>query len=750
VRPKRFVPVAAEPMRAKARVSRKLPVSFRWVAECPQGWEGHVERIAQAMRTVGSVGHWHELFLALAGELVVRKVMPEVVPAIMGSVARAVGTDAHAAVARARTTLERWSCGGSLKTLAHTSWSVRDVVAECTATGAELKVYQARAATLAAPTVDLAKVCADIDRAIAKAPDGVTLIVASCGLGKTRSAIRVAQERDEVEHTGKTNVRTTILVPTHALAKQVHAKLPRSLRLYGALSAEGEAECKYKRIAEPLVRGGQGLYWNFCSGRGMRRCDVYETCTAKDGQEGREDGRITIASHAKTATVAGKAGVTELVVSDEPPPILKRQAFTREDFAHARASWEHLEDEYAAAISPAFLVLEAWSGPDQPERIDVSQLFPPGQKGGISPRIRWRSMLGSHYQGAAHVAILARLSALLDAVYQFFAAPHSVVRMDGDELVMTYPDMAFVRLLRRQGRVVLLDANGVNDLPIYEMVVGYKVNVAVFDAPDGAPISRTLLRTRDAMKSSWLTFDIDARKSFGRALKAAVSWILERPAEKVAIITMAFVERVLRLAWGEVVPHPTHEETLMADYARPELTRLEGVTLVFGHYGGLRGLDHMADCDALLTLGDHRHNLDDVEAQVAFLGISQTAEERGVALCRAELEQAHGRLRTIHRTKPARSLHVGNVLPSGQGWGAAEVRAHEGGRPTDRRASYGLVELVDMVRTLGGQGATARLLDLSRPMITQCMTGQRALSIKHYRQLVQECGKIYTSNRSPK
>ncbi|WP_437498241.1 hypothetical protein [Sorangium sp. So ce1099] len=57
-------------------------------------------------------------------------------------------------------------------------------------------------------------------------------------------------------------------------------------------------------------------------------------------------------------------------------------------------------------------------------------------------------------------------------------------------------------------------------------------------------------------------------------------------------------------------------------------------------------------------------------------------ERRYEALCAAELEQAHGRLRTVHRTRPARMLHVGNVVPGG--WRDAEVREPVGGRPKER------------------------------------------------------------------
>ena len=80
----------------------------------------------------------------------------------------------------------------------------------------------------------------------------------------------------------------------------------------------------------------------------------------------------------------------------------------------------------------------------------------------------------------------------------------------------------------------------------------------------------------------------------------------------------------------------------------------------------------MAGVDQLVTLGDPWANLDEVKHACSYLGLPDW-EERYEAMCRAELEQAHGRLRTIHRTRPGRALHVGAVVPGGPGWEAEHV-----------------------------------------------------------------------------
>ena len=247
-------------MRARVRESRRTPASFAWQA-CPEEWLPRAQSIADQVVRQPS-GGIHALFLHIAGELVIRGVALELVPAIIGAVSSAtrVDTNPQDREKAARTTLERWSAGDPIRGLQHDAPHVLEAVIEATATGSEARAYASRAAIEAAPEgVDLGAIANAIDHAIANAADGCTLIVAACGLGKTRSAERVAQDRYEVDTPGRTNTRTAILCPTNELAKQVHGHIPNSVRLFGALSVRGEDECKLRDIVLPLVAGGQSI-----------------------------------------------------------------------------------------------------------------------------------------------------------------------------------------------------------------------------------------------------------------------------------------------------------------------------------------------------------------------------------------------------------------------------------------------------------------------------------------------------------
>ncbi|MCP3870313.1 MAG: hypothetical protein GY703_19920, partial [Gammaproteobacteria bacterium] len=93
----------------------------------------------------------------------------------------------------------------------------------------------------------------------------------------------------------------------------------------------------------------------------------------------------------------------------------------------------------------------------------------------------------------------------------------------------------------------------------------------------------------------------------------------------------------------------------------------------------------MSDIDCIATLGDPWPHLGNVRNEWAFLGFEKPWVDHMEALCRAELEQAHGRLRPVHRTKPGGALHIGNVLPGGTGWSSGEVKMRKlkGGRPKE-------------------------------------------------------------------
>jgi hypothetical protein len=146
--------------------------------------------------------------------------------------------------------------------------------------------------------------------------------------------------------------------------------------------------------------------------------------------------------------------------------------------------------------------------------------------------------------------------------------------------------------------------------------------------------------------------------------------------------------------------------------------------VLLAHYGATRGLNTMADVDCLATLGDPWPNLGEVKNQVAFLRLADAWDERVEALCRAELEQAHGRLRVVHRGRPGRARHIGSMMPGGFGWksGKVQIRKLGIGRPRTL-GSMTAIEITELVAKLGGLHAASRVLDRDRKTIRGYMRG---------------------------
>jgi hypothetical protein len=148
--------------------------------------------------------------------------------------------------------------------------------------------------------------------------------------------------------------------------------------------------------------------------------------------------------------------------------------------------------------------------------------------------------------------------------------------------------------------------------------------------------------------------------------------------------------------------------------------------IVLGHYGAVRGLNTMADMDALVTLGDPWPNLADARNDAAFLGLAPAWQERLEAMCRAELEQAHGRIRPVHRARPGRALHVGTVLPSGYGWtsGTVEMRPMRRG-PRIEVADVSNLAFRALVDRIGGVRVAARHLGCGPSTVSRYCSGER-------------------------
>jgi len=230
-------------------------------------------------------------------------------------------------------------------------------------------------------------------------------------------------------------------------------------------------------------------------------------------------------------------------------------------------------------------------------------------------------------------------------------------------MVVTFvvPDEVYQGVLRRNGRTVLMDAGARLHLPVVQSVTGYEPKFAHYAAADGNRVERTLFRMPGATRKGWLRTP-EGGDAMLAALRVALEWVGESKALLVSF----------KALW---------ERDDVKD-----LIRSHGNSVETAHFGSLRGKNDWASHECVVTLGDPRPNVGSLELECAALGIDP--DGRAEDLARAELEQAHGRLRVVHRTTPCRMAHVGRLWPAGWGWTPDKVTVVEQalGREVDSAA----------------------------------------------------------------
>jgi DNA-binding transcriptional regulator YiaG len=449
------------------------------------------------------------------------------------------------------------------------------------------------------------------------------------------------------------------------------------------------------------------------------------------GKEGADNANLVVGVHGLVRELRAYAGTRGVLVVDEPGEVTVVDRVTLDDLETAKRHLDAFVPRYARAILPALVAFTAWvremGALDAPlvsvqnairatvnavpeEDLAAAEIDPAtaatdlgdailvAVAGAIrddarskAPPLEWRSIALAKVN-AARAAELGQASRLLDLLWRAITSPVLFgARLDdrGGERAASVVSINddFLLALRHEGPVVVLDANAALHAPAITRVLGYAPKLVEIAVADGAPIERTIFATGNATRSSWLPRGVpDWEAGILAALRAAVGWMTRDVAtRKVGFIAPLVIETAvaatlrpddakIRARW----PHSKKALDAARALLAPILAGFSGEFLT-GHYGALEGLDFMAGCDATVTFMDPRPNLGDEELRAEFLGLDPSG--RLDQLAAAELQQAHGRLRTIHRTRPGRQLHVGAVVPAG--WAGLDVHV-EGlrvGRP---------------------------------------------------------------------
>jgi hypothetical protein len=716
----RPVPVATGEAVKRTRARRPVVANVDFIATLPGEWQARALAIGEAVRATPVDSNWHDLFLALAGAMCQRKIALGIVPALIAAVSHATGSDTRAddRVTGARSTIQKFMMGEAIVGSEALMLGWPDV-----AITLDRVVFQASANINAEALPPAAKASEEIEQAIATAPDGVSVIAAGCGVGKTRAtvavAVKAAARGRSPKGRAKAGSKTAISEPTNAMAKQVvesvRAAGGRVLRVFSPASEvdeNGAPVCRFVDSAKALAGARMSVPWELCDGREKDPCPHRDTCSAAAGKSGDEDALVVVGNHGLIASLIGHAGVSGMRVIDEPPPLLETHSIQPLDVA---AFWQHahcFEQSYLDALKDA---VQAFASLLQTMPLDVGaqeidQVITTDAIARANavdahqgPRMRW-----THVRRAReHSAFAKDLGRAARASWLIWRALTStarwVVRREDrggvSTLLFTGPNEELVHALVAEGRTVILDASP--DLAVLSKTAGYDLakRTSVVHAADGATIQRAHLYWSNGSRRALMEGGTLRLDRFASGLRAAFAWAGEDPATKVlGVITLAPFRAALDAA------RSPDDEVLLREWRRrgyrmdlrnqaiellgPHVRGWAG-EIVFGHYGAIRGLDSFKHVDALVTIGDPWPNLGDVRNDVAYLGEdSEVADKRSEWLARVELEQAHGRLRAPHRTRPGRAIHIGRLLPFGPGWdGSIEVRRMPVGRPENESAA---------------------------------------------------------------
>lgn len=749
-------PVSALRRGSSRRGAPRGEGAIAWSPVLPPHLVAAVAPIAAALRSV--TGSWHDAHLAIAGALAKGGVDPAHLPAMAAAIAAATSdTRPDDRRTAAETTARRYAAGSEVKGM---RWLLQH--APALAQVLEQLVGRGRAPERPAappqPTMLREQVAQLLVREVRNASERLKLVVVPPGTGKTHAVREVAIERArKARRAGAKRAplgsRTCISLPTHELAGQVANDVIAAgepvLRLVGLASFKdpaGKLVCIYAAQAGALAAGGCSVRLELCEGRG-RPCPRKDDCEARGGMIGPEDARVVVGPHALIGQLDELAGKTGLLAIDEPPALLRTERFRLADLDQAIARLGLFAPRYASGVRPALLAARTWlaagaeaetgplarawaAGADADALDDAFQALGtttveeaaasavPDEARTQAPPLtpdaswdaRWSPARAKDAGDAARV-----LRDLREATVRPEASA-ATIELDGEGrpvLVLTLLVEGLRRAVRREGPVLVLAADADLHAPLLAKAVGYEPDVVRVAAREGAPVRRVHLEV-PASRAKWLRG--------GRVQKGP---ILEALAAGVAELERSGAKTALVVTWLAI-----RRELGQAPEVQALLARVGGE---LAHYGGLRGLDRWRDVDGVLTLGDPRPNLGDVRRELLVVGDASdhASTARIDALAAAELEQAHGRARTIHRApdRPCCLVHVGEVTP--RGWYApVEVR------PLGARAPGDEDELRRAVAAVGGTSAAAAVVGRSPGEVRRWVNGARAPPPELVRRLI--------------
>lgn len=571
----------------------------------------------------------------------------------------------------------------------------------------------------AGDVVRLVDVEAAVHEAIGLAsPPRLVCVVGTLGSGKTRGTIRAAVASDRP---------FVIATPRHDLGDEVAAQLikagERVDRRRGMLSVVGANR-------EPLCRQHVRATELQAAGGSVRSLCV--TCPHQDGcpARHREDKqRIIVAPHQLADVAVERNDPAALdaptLVVDESPALLAELTVTLADLDEVPRilrsdildrTWARQLAAFVHALritvsEPDATLVEACKRVDRAARREPKDLLtwsatPRATAEAIrtgklhmgrDPRFARKDLLG--LSPDAWATVVRAMKVLRPILAAAAHADRIAWRADGFAVHVLTRE---AELLTR-GNAIVLDATpSLAMLGALCTAAGIDLVTVTLRVPDGAKHTREILYSTRASRSALAPGKVARWKEVRPILARALDAVRDVQG-RILLVTFKLIADGIR-------------KGKLADLLAPFEGRID-----VAHYGAIRGLNAWRENEACITVGDPWPELGSVREQAKVMGVDAEAHLRQLA--RAELAQAHGRLRDPSRSTKATHVHLGAVAPQGWTTKATTLHVTPDGRPRTT-SSVTTEELRTWCAGQKSKRAAAKTLGLPIATLLRCLAGQ--------------------------
>lgn len=671
----------------------------------------------------------HQAFASAACALLVKGVRPDAVPAVVVEMARRMGIDgAHLLGDRsfAERTVVLW-CESKphltgmpwlQKYAPHLALAVDAVSLGVAADALALVASQSVLRSSADRIYDV--VVSQTRSAFAK--DGVTIVAAPCGVGKTDAATELAQETAAGLHSaGRSGKhaeraqRTAYVAPAQRNVRDYQRRAwekrqlsvlrltsPLSERyerdevnLLGAPAVEGDPVCVFFRQATALCAGGQSAKRLFCDD-----CEHRSRCRAATGAVDQFNQPVTLAdgwhelhphvccTHARLGAALEHVGKNGKLICDERPELTTILSLDATRLESTLKALPNFQDDYAECMrGPIRSVLRLLNSLEPYEAHDLDttigeQAIADAQSAvdmkknpSGSPPLRSQEVHVAR-SSTKTAKILGEASEVLFTVWKLLqpCSPRATLRVvltqaNARQLHLAWTDQHVQALLTRSdAAAVVYDADAHLWDPEYRSIVGDDHPLITTSyATDSAHIQRRIVLTRLGAKSV-----VTEKGKFKPGLKhvdlvrLAVEQSTEAHAPAGVLVTWKALGLVMLASMGQDVSVEWRNMEQELSYLAPLAQEMKPILATLAWrltppdvlwYGATRGNDEHRTKPFVATIGDPIPNIHATETIANHLGIDGAT--LGARQARAELGQAHGRIRPARRTESAFAAHVG-------------------------------------------------------------------------------------------